>query len=579
HADDRAVAERLFQEVATEPGRAARGELRVQHKNGSWRDLEVVAVNHTDDPVVDAVVVNYHDVTERKRVEAALRDSEERFRQLAEHISEAFFVTDVTTESPLYVSPAWATIWGRDLAQALDARLWFSSVHPDDQPKLAASQQATLRGETSENVFRILRPDGVTRWVRGRSYPVRDAAGVIYRRVGVVEDITELRSAEGQYLHAQKMESIGRLAGGVAHDFNNLLTVISSYVSLIIEDGKPSAPVRSDLDEIQKAADSAASLTRQLLAFSRQQVLDPKSLDVNAVVRYAEKMLRRLIGEDIEVRTILQDDAGLVLADFGQLEQVIMNLAVNARDAMPSGGSLTIETASMDLTRGFFGDDQAIQAGPFVMLAVTDSGVGMDDETRAKIFEPFFTTKEPGRGTGLGLSTVYGIVKDGGGHLFVHSEPGRGTTFKVYLPRTDARAEGPATATSTATLEGTETLLIVEDVAALRDIERRVLQRKGYKVLEAPDANAAAAVSAAYAGPIHLLLTDVVLPRTNGRELAERLRATRPEMRVLFTSGYTADAVTRLGILEHGFAFMQKPFAPDTLEHKVREVLDAAGTS
>jgi CheY-like chemotaxis protein len=305
-------------------------------------------------------------------------------------------------------------------------------------------------------------------------------------------------------------------------------------------------------------------------------VLEPRSLDVNSVVRYAEKMLRRLIGEDIEIRTILPDGLGNVLADFGQLEQVIMNLAVNARDAMPNGGSLTIETANVALAPGAFGEDRLVQPGPFVMLAVTDSGVGMDAATQAKIFEPFFTTKEPGRGTGLGLSTVYGIVTQSAGHLSVHSEPGRGTTFKAYLPRTDAGIDPPATATAATARDGWETVLIVEDVAAVRDIERRVLQRKGYKVLEASDADAAASVSAAYAGPIHLLLTDVVLPGTNGRELAERLKVARPSLAVLFTSGYTADAVTRLGILERGLAFMQKPFAPDMLERKVRETLDAA---
>ncbi|HEY2851042.1 MAG TPA: ATP-binding protein, partial [Gemmatimonadaceae bacterium] len=286
-------------------------------------------------------------------------------------------------------------------------------------------------------------------------------------------------------------------------------------------------------------------------------------------------MLKRVIGEDVELRTLLRDDLGNVLADFGQLEQVIMNLVVNARDAMPAGGSVTIETTNVELTGDFIDDAQQVKPGHYVMMAVTDSGTGMDEATKARIFEPFFTTKEVGRGTGLGLSTVYGIVKQNAGYLWVYSELGRGTTFKIYFPRTDAAGAPSVAASALASTDGTETVLLVEDVGAVRDIVRRVLQRRGYLVLDAGGALEALTLAASFAGPIDLLLTDIVLPGANGRELAEQLKQARPGMRVLFTSGYTDDAVIRLGMLQHGFAFMQKPFGPETVERRVRDTLDA----
>jgi len=369
-----------------------------------------------------------------------------------------------------------------------------------------------------------------------------------------------LRRSEEQLRQAQKMEAVGRLAGGIAHDFNNLLTVITSYGDLLLEDLAPDDSRRDDVDQIRKAAEGAAALTRQLLAFSRQQVLEPKVLDLRVILAGTEKLLRRLIGADVHLATALAPDLGAVKADPGQLEQIIINLAVNARDAMPGGGRLTIEAANMVVEA---------RPGRYVMLAVSDTGVGMDEQTKARIFEPFFTTKESGKGTGLGLATVYGIVKQAGGFITVDSEPGRGTSFKVYLPRVD---EPVAPAIARPALaepgRGTETVLVAEDAPAVRLVTRQVLERYGYTVLEAPTGDIALRLAAKHHGPIHLLLTDVVMPGLSGRQLAGQLSSLRSEMRLLYVSGY-ADTV------EPGVTYLQKPFAPEALARRVRDVLDA----
>ena len=386
-------------------------------------------------------------------------------------------------------------------------------------------------------------------------------------------DVTERQSFERQYRQAQKMETVGRLAGGIAHDFNNLLTVISSYISLVLTEHVLTATIRDDLEEVGKAAASAATLTRQLLAFSRKQVLETRPLDLNDVVRDAQKMLGRVIGEDVKLETTLGEPLGCVQADFGQIEQVVMNLAVNARDAMPNGGRLTLETENIEVAEDFTRDNFSAKAGPFVKLSVRDTGLGMSAETRARIFEPFFTTKESGKGTGLGLSMVSGIVQQNAGFITVHSVPGRGTDFDIYLPRISDRAVVDATVSAPVAARGTETILLVEDVFAVREIVRRLLVDRGYTVLAAADATNALALAGAQPGPIHLLLTDVVLPGMSGRELAERLKPVRSELKVLFTSGYTDDAVVRRGVLDHSIAFVQKPFTPDVLARRVREVL------
>jgi PAS domain S-box-containing protein len=392
----------------------------------------------------------------------------------------------------------------------------------------------------------------------------------------MLRDITDRRSLESQLLQAQKMEAVGQLAGGIAHDFNNLLTAIFGSSDLLLGDLSADDRRRADVEDIKKAAERAAALTRQLLAFSRQQVLAPQVLDLNALIADLEKMLQRLIGEDVEFRTVLAPELGAVRADPGQIEQVIMNLAVNARDAMPRGGKLTIETANVDLDEAYTQAHVPVVPGRYAMLAVSDTGVGMDAQVKAHLFEPFFTTKEKGKGTGLGLATVYGIVKQSDGHIWVYSEPGQGTTFKIYLPRVAAAAEPPAPKPmAPASLRGSETVLVVEDEEAVRKLTRRVLEAHGYAVLAAGDGQEALRLANEHDGPINLLVTDVVMPNMSGRQLAERVVSARRETRVLYLSGYTDDAIIRHGVLDPGIAFLQKPFTPQALARKLREVLDA----
>ncbi len=409
---------------------------------------------------------------------------------------------------------------------------------------------------------------------------VRNALREVEYYETFVRDVTEQRLLQQQLVQAQKMEAVGRLAGGIAHDFNNLLTVITSYSDLLLDDLARDDPRRDDVEQVRKAAEGAAALTRQLLAFSRQQVLQPRVVDLNVVVGDLRKMLQRVIGEDVDFATVLGADLRAVKADVGQLEQVLMNLAVNARDAMPTGGKLTVETTNVELDTDYTRTHHAAAAGHFVMLAVTDTGTGMDEATQAKIFEPFFTTKGQGKGTGLGLATVYGIVKQSGGFIWVYSEVGHGTSFKIYLPQVAEAADThrAGAAAPPAVPRGTETVLVVEDAPAVRAVARHVLERQGYTVIEAPGGDAALQLAAAHAGPIHLLLTDVVMPGMSGRQVAERLAIRRPEMRVLYASGYTDDSIVRHGILEEGIAYLQKPFTPESLARKVRAVLDAPAT-
>ena len=574
HPDDAPRLHAALRDIIASPGTPASLELRWRHKDGSWRHIDAVAVDRLAEPAVGAIVVNFRDVSERRTAEAALRESEERYRTLVEGVRDIIFA--LSPEGTIAsLNPAFETITG------LPREEWVGQpferlVHPEDLPLALELLGRVVRGELRPaSQFRVRTAKGDYRVGEFSATPQLHE-GRLVGILGIGRDVTERAQLEQQLRQAQKMEAVGRLAGGIAHDFNNILTAITGYADLLLEDLGATDPRRQDADEIHKAADRAAGLTRQLLAFSRQQVLQPTVLEVNKLVSDLEKMLRRLLGEDVELGTRLAPTTGRVKADPGQLEQVIMNLAVNARDAMPNGGKLTLETGNVNLDEAYAADHYPARAGPFVLLAVSDTGIGMSEETQAHMFEPFFTTKEKGKGTGLGLATVYGIIKQSGGFIWVYSEVGHGTTFKLYLPRVEELAERgsqPAQAAARAA-RGTETVLVVEDEAPVRSVARQVLERHGYTVLEAPSAEAALDIATRYSGIIHLLLTDVVMPGLNGRELASRLATLRPDARVIFMSGYTDDAVTRHGVLEPGSAYVQKPFTPDAIARKVREVLD-----
>jgi PAS domain S-box-containing protein len=416
----------------------------------------------------------------------------------------------------------------------------------------------------------------------GADFPVEISLSYVETEAGVfgiafITDITERKRLEDQLIQSQKMEAVGRLAGGVAHDFNNMLTIISGYNRMLLDQLSTIDPLRGYAEEILKAADRAAALTNQLLAFSRRQLMQPRILDINSLIQDTEKMLRRLIGEDIELTIALRPDIGNIKADPGQIEQVIFNLAANARDAMPSGGRLTIETANVQLDLDYGKTHLGVTPGAYVMIAVSDTGEGMDAETKRRIFEPFFTTKERGRGTGLGLATVYGIVKQNGGDIWVYSEPSKGTIFKIYLPRVLAQADQAAQTPAKAAKWGAETILLVEDEQGVRHLIREMLKQQGYTILEATDGQEALKIVATYEKPIDLLLTDVVLPKISGSKLAGEVQTLRPDIKVLFISGYTENAIAHHGVLDSDVNFLSKPFTLESLVGKIRGVLQSDG--
>jgi len=510
---------------------------------------------------------------EQARAQEQLRQSEARYRTLVDGVRDVIFALapDGTIAS---LNPAFETITGFPRDEWL-GRPFEQLVHSDDLPLALELLSGVARGEPRPvNQFRIRTRKGDYRMGEFAATP-QYREGQLASILGIGRDVTERLSLEQQLRQAQKMEAVGRLAGGVAHDFNNILTAITGYADLLLEDLGTTDRRRDDIAEIRKAAERAAGLTRQLLAFSRQQVMQVRVLDLNDVVADTQNMLGRLLGEDIALVTHLDPALGAVKADPGQLEQVIMNLAVNARDAMPGGGKLTIETANAELDDTYVREHFPARPGSYVMLAVSDTGTGMSDEVQSHLFEPFFTTKEKGKGTGLGLATVYGIVKQSGGYIWVYTEPGHGTTFKIYLPRVAGapaqRASGPKASPVGA---GTETVLLAEDEAAVRAVARHALERQGYTVLEASSGEAALDLAERHSGRIHLLLTDVIMPGMNGRALALRLSELRPDLRVVYMSGYTEEAITRHGVLEPGLTYVQKPFTPEGLARKVREVLD-----
>jgi PAS domain S-box-containing protein len=522
----------------------------------------------------------------RARQEERLVSAEEKYRRLVEQLPHAIyaFTPDLDGDErraiPNYVSPQVEAMLGYTPEEWFeDPNRYSDIVHPEDRERvLDEIRRARNSGDRFRLEYRMVAKDDRVVWVHDETNYLRDDDGERVGIEGFLLDISDQKALESSLMQAQKMDAVGRLAGGIAHDFNNLMTGVIGFGGLVLSRLPVDDPSYAQVEQIVRAGERATALTSQLLAFSRKQILQLRVLDLNAVVADADTLLKRLIGEDVALTCVLAPDLHPVLADSTQLEQVIVNLAVNARDAMPTGGKLTIETTNVELDVDYAASHYEAEPGGYVLIAVTDTGIGMDAETQTRIFEPFFTTKGDGRGSGLGLATVFGIVEQNGGRVSVYSEPGKGTTFKILLPQAEHEATPsvlPKPAQGDPARGGAETVLLVEDEQLVRDLERELLEGFGYHVLESGDPREAIEIAAAYHGPIHLLLTDVVMPGIGGRELVERLAPTRPEMRVLYSSGYADDAIIRHGVLEAEVAFLTKPFALSALADKVREVLDA----
>jgi len=505
--------------------------------------------------------------------QAALAASELRFRSLVRNAVHGILHT-MRDGTIAEANPAVAAMLGLGSETELLNRSILDFYHdPQDRERVLESLQAS--GRVAPVEVRWRRRDGSVFWVRLSGRPLEMDDGSVAGFEVLAEDVTEHRTLESQFRQAQKMEALGRLAGGVAHDFNNLLTAMIGYAEILRDQMEPDDPRRAQADEISKAAERGSTLTRQLLTFSRKPAGAPQTLDLNAVVRGFERMLRRLIGEDIDLVTAAADDLGFVRANPGQVEQILMNLSINGRDAMPGGGRLTIETSNVELGATYSRTHAAVAPGRYVMLAVSDTGCGMTADVKAHLFEPFFTTKDPGKGSGLGLATVYGIVQQNGGHVFVYSEPGKGSTFKVYLPRVEQGAgKLDEQATKPRATAGTETVLLVEDEPAVRTLARELLQAQGYRVLLANHGREGLAVAAAYPDAIDVVVTDVVMPEMGGPDMVRHLWWTRPKLRVLYMSGYTNHTAAEMGLHEPWTTFLQKPFTPEGLASAVRRALD-----
>jgi two-component system, cell cycle sensor histidine kinase and response regulator CckA len=524
----------------------------------------------TGGPIVTGVI---RDLTEPRQAAAALHLRD----RAIEAITQGILITDAThVHAPvIYVNPAFETLTGYARPEVF-GKGWRLLQGADSRPDaLDGAEVAMKEGRSYTAELLCYRKDGSTFWSALSLAPVRSATGAVTHFVVVVTDVSEHKRLEAQLLQAQKMEAIGRLAGGVAHDFNNLLTVIIGHTDLLLHSLSPTDPSRESLEDVGKAADRAAALTGQLLAFSRKQVLAPVVVSLNTLVADLEKMLARLIREDIALTTAFDPDLRAVKVDPAQMGQVLMNLVVNACDAMPHGGKITLRTTNADVSAAGSVERPGLPTGSYALLEVCDTGCGMDDATRERLFEPFFTTKEPGQGTGLGLATVYGIIKQSGGYIYVQTAPGRGTTFRIYLPCTDECLSVVLKRSTLPAASGEAvTILLAEDERCVRDVAGRMLRHAGYTVLEACHGEDALRLGERHPGPIHLLVTDLVMPHLGGSELARRLTGARPDIKVLFISGYSDDAVVRQGALTADVDFLQKPFTPHTLVEKVRKVLD-----
>jgi len=546
-------------------------------KDGEIKEIEFKPTLMDD----GTIIVIFSDITERKRAEERLRESEEKYHLVVEHANQGILIAQDGMIK--FSNPKMLKISGYS-QEELSSKQFTQFIHPDDRQTVVENHLKRLQGVELPHIynFRILDKEGNIKWLEINAALINWEGKPA--TLNFLTNITERKRAEEemnllqeQFRHSQKMEAIGRLAGGIAHDFNNLLTIIKGYSQLSLHELKEENPLKGNLEEINRASEKATDLTRQLLSFSRSQMMEMRVIDLNNIVRNLDKMLRRVIGEGVELITFLADDLGRIKVDPGQIEQVIMNLVVNAKDAMPSGGKLAIETANVELDETYVCSHIGVKPGRHVMLLVSDTGMGMAPEVKKKVFEPFFTTKEKDKGTGLGLSTVYGIVKQSGGDIWVYSEPGYGTTFKIYFPRVDEPqdiVEVKEERLEEGLPHGDETILVVEDDEEVRKITGRILRMQGYRVLEASNGGDVFSVCDQHDGPIHLMVTDVVMPKMHGPELAKRVSSLYPEMKVIYMSGYVEKFISHHGILEKGMEYIQKPFTVNELARKVREVLD-----
>jgi len=559
-------------------GKPQQYEVSVIRKDGSVFVLSVNAAPLYDSGEIVGVVNFARNITEQKLAERALQESEQRYRKLVESVTDYMYTVQVengrakeTKHGPGCVAVTGYTSEEYDA----DPYMWYRMIHEEDRRSAAEQSEKILSGATPSSLeHRIIHKDGSVRWVKNSPVPRCDESGRLVAYDGMVADITERKRLESQLHQAQKMEAVGQLAGGIAHDFNNILSAILGYGSLLQMKIEENDPLRSYVDQIIASSHRAAHLTHGILAFSRKQIINLRPVDLNEIIGRVEKLLVRIIGEDIELKTGMNGADLLITADSGQIEQVLINLCTNARDAMPQGGFLMIETRLMECDELFVKAHPYAKPGIYAMVSVSDTGIGMDDGTKERIFEPFFTTKEVGKGTGLGLSIVYGIIKQHGGYINVYSESGKGTTFKIYLPILKSGIKETELMPSIPAARGAETVLMAEDDAAVRTIAREVFEQFGYTVIEARDGEDAVKKFLENKDNVHLVVLDVLMPKKNGKEAYEEIRKIRPDVKVIFTSGYTADILNKKGILEEGINFLSKPISTNDLIRKVREVLD-----
>ncbi len=572
------AAAEVFEEVSA--GHAVVHEtLTITRPDGDEVVLDVSAYPNTSRGRLLGICGIARDVTARvaereelRRSEQALRESEELFRQLTGNIDQVFYLTCRRTGDLIYVSPQYEELWGQSIEEAhADATAWLKMVHPEDRARV---QSEAFRRDDYDLEYRLLRPDGSLRWVHDKGFPVRDDDGDVTRVAGIVEDVTDRKLLEEQLRQAQKMESVGQLAGGVAHDFNNLLMVILNAAGFLDQGLPPGDPLREDVELISRAGERGAALVRQLLAFSRRQIVNPKVLNVNDVVAEMETLLRRTVGEKVAFLVKKDPRLGLTLIDPNQLGQVLINLMVNAGDAMPSGGTISLETANVSLAEGMEGGPDQVPAGEYVCISVSDTGYGISKELVTKVFEPFFSTKDKAEASGLGLSLVYGIVTQAGGKVSVYSEPRIGSTFKVYLPTVEGSVELPTRQPRRrpARLRD-EVVLLAEDDTEVRMAVAKMLQHVGFNVLHASSGTDALKRCRSHEGRLDLLLTDVVMPGMSGRELAIHVQTARPDIRIVYMSGYSDDMIGRHGILQVDDNYLQKPFTSTALIEKIEQVL------